>query len=206
VHPFRDRVIALAGVFQAAWNVRAIASRGKEMTPAVEASINSLFKIDAESVEDVYGGLAGIQDGLHSLCDQLSSDNSKRDIELARYVISLLYLERKLGKQSAYLQQLTNGIQSAVEQAEYFSTTHTNVIANLADLYQETISQMTPRIMVSGEPEILTNPDNANLIRALLLAGIRSAMLWRQCGGSRWQLLFKRKKLVQTASWLLKNI
>ena len=39
-------------------------------------------------------------------------------------------------------------------------------------------------------------------IRACLLAGIRSAVLWRQVGGSKWQLLFHRKKLVQAARQL----
>jgi high frequency lysogenization protein len=33
-------------------------------------------------------------------------------------------------------------------------------------------------------------------IRALLLAGIRSARLWRQLGGHRWQLVISRRKLL----------
>jgi high frequency lysogenization protein len=32
----------------------------------------------------------------------------------------------------------------------------------------------------------------ANRIRACLLAGVRAARLWRQVGGSRWQLIFSR--------------
>ena len=38
--------------------------------------------------------------------------------------------------------------------------------------------------------------DNAAKIRALLLSGIRSARLWRQLGGHRWQLIFSRRKLL----------
>jgi high frequency lysogenization protein len=44
---------------------------------------------------------------------------------------------------------------------------------------------LSPRIMVNGDPAHLNNPENANRIRALLLAGIRAAMLWRQSGGGR---------------------
>ena len=43
-------------------------------------------------------------------------------------------------------------------------------------------------------------------IRACLLAGIRSAVLWRQVGGSKWQLLFHRKKLVQAAQQLYSTL
>ena len=59
-------------------------------------------------------------------------------------------------------------------------------------LYQDTISTLGPKIMVSGEQPHLSNERNANKVRALLLAGIRSAVLWKQCGGSRWQFLFGR--------------
>ncbi len=40
-------------------------------------------------------------------------------------------------------------------------------------------------------------------IRALLLAGIRSSVLWRQMGGSRLQFIFSRQKIKKTAEKLL---
>ncbi|MEK7758734.1 MAG: DUF489 family protein, partial [Pseudomonadota bacterium] len=49
----------------------------------------------------------------------------------------------------------------------------------------------------------LSNPAIADKVRAALLAGIRSAVLWRQLGGRRWQLLFSRGKLARTAAELL---
>jgi len=48
--------------------------------------------------------------------------------------------------------------------------------------------------------------DVINKIRALLLAGIRSAMLWRQCGGSRWRFIFFRRKIQREAEFLLSEI
>ena len=50
--------------------------------------------------------------------------------------------------------------------------------------------------MVNGEQNFVSNATNANKIRALLLAAIRSAVLWRQCGGTRWQMLFQRKAIL----------
>ena len=57
--------------------------------------------------------------------------------------------------------------------------------------------------MVNGSQVHLNNPENANRIRALLLAGIRAAILWRQSGGSRWKLLVQRNALLREARSLL---
>jgi high frequency lysogenization protein len=65
---------------------------------------------------------------------------------------------------------------------------------------------MKPRIMVSGDAVYLQNSDNVNRIRALLLSGIRAAMLWRQIGGRRRQLLFSRQKYVDNCKNLLDKL
>jgi high frequency lysogenization protein len=57
--------------------------------------------------------------------------------------------------------------------------------------------------MVNGEQQYLTRPDVVNKIRSVLLAGIRSAILWKQCGGSRWKFLFYRKKIQNELKSLL---
>ena len=98
------------------------------------------------------------------------------------------------------------GIERAQRQAEQFGVLHSNVLANLADLYHSNISTLQPRIMVIGDPQYLSDPGTVNKVRALLLAGIRSAHLWRQCGGSRWQLMFHRPKLRREVQALLAQI
>jgi len=197
-----ERTIALAGLFQAATLVRQVAKRGQFIDNDVETCLNSLFLINAADADTVFGGTSHLHTGLNSLVVQFSSKGT-RDIELTRYIVTLFYLERKLSKKPALMQILGNGLDASTAQAEYFSKTHPNVIAGLADIYQKTVSTLTPKIMISGEPGILNNPDNANLIRALLLAGIRATVLWRQAGGSRWRLLFQRAALVAEARRML---
>ena len=126
--------------------------------------------------------------------------------DMVRYVFSLLHLERKLIRQPEMLQDLRRGIETAAAQAEHFSSTHPNVISSLADLYSRTISTLSPRIMVKGEPTVLSNPENAARIRTLLLAGVRSTVLWRQCGGTRLNLLIQRRRLLQTAEELAASL
>jgi high frequency lysogenization protein len=60
--------------------------------------------------------------------------------------------------------------------------------------------------MVQGEQTYLRNKDHAGKIRALLLAGIRAAVLWHQLDGRKWKLIFFRKKYVLTANQLLVKI
>jgi len=172
------------------------------------SSIKSVFKIDAASTEDVYSGEHNILSGCKTLITQLGAGaaanvNKKRDIEVTKYVISIMVLERKLAAQPQLIKKITNGIERAQSQAEHFSITHDNVIASLANIYSETISTLRPRVMVNGEHNHLANADNANKIRALLLAAIRSAVLWHQSGGSRWQIMFNRKSFVQEAEKIL---
>ena len=101
------------------------------------------------------------------------------------------------------LQRISDAIHAASLQADHFNTTHENVLANLAETYKATISTLTPRIMVQGEHGYINNSDNANKVRALLLAGIRSAVLWHQCGGSRIQILFNRRAYITEAEKIL---
>jgi len=198
-----DRALALAGIYQACCLVVNIAHQGTADSVAQEVCIRSLFVTSPKDTADVFGGASMIAEnlriGLDTLVEQFS-ETDKRDVELTRYVISILALERKLGRNNAMLQHLSVGIDKARLQAEHFSPCHENVIANLADLYVNTISTLSPRIIVRGEHGHLANPLNASRVRALLLAAVRSAILWRQCGGSRWHLLFQRRSIVTAAN------
>jgi high frequency lysogenization protein len=70
-------------------------------------------------------------------------------------------------------------------------------------LYSETISQLSPRIVVNGKPQFLKNERTVDWVRTLLLSGLRSATLWNQLGGGRFELMFGRKKIMKEAEALL---
>ncbi len=201
----QDRIIALAGIFQAAYLTDQIANKGMADSSAINTSIHSLFQIDAESVEAVYNGVENIQTGLQQLDKEMVAINLKGS-DTTRYALTLMHLEQKLSKNRAMLKQIADAINLATQRLDHFPMLHSNIIALLGDTYASTISTLQPRIMVNGKPEYLQNSDNANKIRALLLAGIRSTMLWRQCGGSRIKLLFNRRKTISQAQNLLKSL
>ncbi len=202
----KDKTIALAGIFQAAKQVQSIARTGSLKPEMLAISINSIFETDPPTTETTFGGTANLTTGLTQLRDLLGAKKGSEGMEITQYVINLLYLERQLAKQPKMLEQVGTGIEKAKNQAEHFNDIqHPSVIASLAGLYSDTISTLKPRIMVNGEPAQLSNSNNADKIRTILLAGIRSAVLWSQCDGSRIGLLFQRKKYTTEADRILKE-
>jgi high frequency lysogenization protein len=200
----QDRTLALAGIYQAASLVQQIARRGIADSEAMASSVHSLFQIDTPSVADVFGGIQGVRYGLRQLSKQLGSQVT-RDNEITGYLLSLIHLQRKLSRQRDSIQQIRQGILQTKQRLAHFSELHPNILAALAEIYTNHISTLQPRIMVSGEPVYLQNPDNVNRIRSLLLAGIRAAILWWQTGGRRRQVLFNRSRYTERAIALLQQ-
>ncbi|MDO9372367.1 MAG: high frequency lysogenization protein HflD [Gammaproteobacteria bacterium] len=202
---YKDKALALAGIFQACRLVQQVARKNMADNVALEASLASVFNLDADTTEAVYGGVEGVRPGLKILQEQLEKSSEPRDIELTRYVIGVMHLERQLAGQPEMLERIQEGIASAQQKREALAITHPEVIAQLAKVYSDTVSTLTPRIIVQGEEGYLSNPETANKVRALLLAAMRSAVLWRQVGGRRWQLLFVRSALVREVAAMLQR-
>jgi high frequency lysogenization protein len=201
----RDRLLALAATFQSASLVDQIAKTGMADVDAIETSIYSIFQTDAENIESVFHDASHLKTGLDCLLTQMLENKPER-IEVTRYVLQLMHLASKLIKNEEKITALAKGIELAKSRSESFAITHGNILAQLADLYVDNISDLSGKIMVNGEPLHLNNPDNVHKIRALLLAGVRAAWLWQQCGGKRRHMVFSRKKIHDAAKKLLQTL
>jgi len=203
-HTYREQVLAFAGVWQAVKLVQDVARTGTLNHDDFEACIKTLFVTNPDTTEEVYGSVRAMTLGLNTILDQFGDATNERDMELTKYVMTLMHLERKLDREPQVMQKIGSGIELAKSQTQHFgSVTHENVIASLAETYANTISTLGPKIIVQGEQGYLSNASNAARVRTLLLAGIRSTMLWYQCGGRRLGLLFSRKKLLNQTKQLL---
>jgi len=196
-----ERVLALAGVFQGASLAQQLATEGRCDEAQYEASLASVFRIDADSVAGVYGGVAGVRRGLRTLVDQF--EDQTRDVAVMRMAITVLRLERSLSRNRGLLDRLREGIVATQRQVEHFGLGHPNVSARLAEIYSSTLSTLKPRVMVTGNPTHLQQKANVDRVRAALLASVRSAVLWHQIGGRQWQLLISRKQCAMLARGLL---
>lgn len=203
---WHERMLAFAGVCLASVCVQQLARRG-QVTPndAADVLLDSLLVIDAPSTTAVYQPLTALKPGLQVLQRQLDAPGDK-DVEQTRYVIGMLQLERRLAKQPAALQKLGESITQIKRQRDHFDFPVSDILANMASTYSDVISPLGPRIQIQGNPEFLKQSDVQNRIRAILLAGIRSAVLWRQLGGKRRQVILNRRHMLLAAKQLLHSI
>ena len=199
--------LALAGVFQSAALVRDLARTGQAEAAAFDTSIHSIYQIEARNVEQVYGGtICGLRLGLQELVNLLGQAKMTHDRELSRYLIGLMHLERKLIRAPEIKKNLSRRIKHAISQANYFSSSPQLIINSLADIYVTTLGALPFRLHVVGQGKYLAHAETVSKIRAALLAGVRSAVLWRQLGGSRWQLFLMRHKLMGIGEKLLTTL
>jgi len=201
-----DRVIGLAGMLQALELVNQIATQGEADAFFFSPTIHSLLQMDAPSAEAVYGGLSGVRLGLESILRVLGPDRGQYRSQLQRYGFGILLLERRLHRHPEMLHTVRLGLERSLRQAEHFEVTHPMVIANLASVYTDTLSTMRFRIYVRGEQRFLSEQANIDKVRALLLAAIRGAVLWRQKGGRNFHLLFMRTNLVKASHSMLQHL
>ena len=199
----KERTMALAGIFQATELVRQAANHGTWSGYAADTCLESLLAIEADSVEDVFGSAQRLRLGAETLISVLQGD--RRYMESLGYAVSIMQLENNFRKKGAMQARIGTELQYI---AEIDDGTEIHEIKDLqakkiAQLYTQTISTITPRIVINGRPQHLQIDRTVNWIRTLLFAGLRSAVLWRQMGGGRFSLMFGRKKMLEQAETLL---
>jgi len=195
-----DRTLALGGIFQAALLVQKLARRGRADTGPMQASVKSVLVIDAIDTRSVFGGVDGVKVGLLALRDRMGRRIEADDLELARYVLGLSRLQRKMRREPGRLDALGARLEEIQRRATEVGP---DLYRDLASVYTELISQVAPRIMVHGEQGFLSDAAIVDQVRSALLAGVRAAYLWDQLGGRQWQLLLQRAAYVSSATvWL----
>jgi len=124
-----------------------------------------------------------------------------------RYFLGLLHLERKLSAKKGMLTELGQRLDSVQHLSlDDPDLANPDLIRELSGVYKATLSTLPFRIQVTGEANFLKNEELADKIRAVLLAGVRSAVLWYQSEGRRWHLLLGRKKIERNLLLLMNKV
>lgn len=200
---YYDITLALAGVCQSAKLVNQFALEGKADEAALRVSLQSLLDLSPENTLAVFGGEEkNLKLGLATLLEQLN----RTDSEISRYWISLLALEGKLQRNPQAKAQLAHRIQHLPTQLNHYDLFDEQILSSLASIYVDIISPLGSKIQVKGSTLYLQDIAIHHRIRACLLAGIRSAVLWRQMGGSKWQILFSRRKIAAMAQQIYSTL
>ncbi|MGF1690579.1 high frequency lysogenization protein HflD [Photobacterium kagoshimensis] len=196
-----DRTIAFAGICQAVKLVQKVARDGTCDSDELAACLNSIIVTDPANTLEIFGDESNLRLGLETLTAEI--DNTPSGNEITRYLVSVMALERKLSSRRDSMAQLGERIDVLKRQTEHFELLEEQMVSNIASVYLDTISPLGPRIQVTGTPAHLQQNSVQHKVRALLLAAVRSAVLWRQVGGKRRHLIFGRKQMVEQAKILL---
>lgn len=216
------QIVALAAVAQSAALVNKLAYYGNVSQAELIASVNPLLVLNPSSEADVYPCTGHLNLGLRTLNSIFAQANSAENASIIRYILGRLVLRNKLDANPHMQSNIRERLQS-VQPLQLISE-HTapwlmedeeipdeqlrqeQTFEQLATLYQDTISTLSHRIRVQGQVDYLQNDYIANRVRALLLAGIRSAVLWHQLGGRRWRLVFYRNRIQKTVNSLRRRL
>ncbi|CNE09898.1 putative lysogenization regulator [Yersinia mollaretii] len=201
---YYDITLALAGICQSARLVQQLAHEGQCDNDALSTVLGGLLQTNPPSTLAVFGGNEqSLKMGLETLQSVLNANRQGPAAELTRYTLSLMVLERKLNANKSAMNTLGERISQLDRQLAHFDLESETMMSSLASIYTDVISPLGPRIQVIGSPAILQSTLVQAKIRATLLAGIRSAVLWQQVGGSRLQLMFSRNRLFKQAQSIL---
>lgn len=206
-HNLQSRCIAFAGMCQAAYLVDKLSTTGScPDKAAFEASLHSIMRTESDSPLAVFGGHHALHTGYKSMLGQLENTNNARNMQITKYIIGMIALEKKLRRNAATLNLLSERINQVQRQLAHFEIDEHSVLSNLDSIYKELISPLGPKIQVNGNPSTLQQTQTQHKIRALLLAGVRAAFLWRQIGGKRRQLMFSRRAMIHQTKQHLHHI
>jgi len=214
------QVIALAAIAQAATLIDKLARTGHDDKESFQTLVYGLLEMNPSSTSAIYVDNHHLRLGLETFHHLLRQGDTKANsnqnyAEIMRYSLSMLHLERKLGSHREMLATIGKRLGQAKEQASHFrpgeesgklhgGLLHENVLANIASIYTDTLSTLRFRVQVNGNPTYLQQELIVHKIRSLLLCGIRAAVLWKQVGGSRFSILWKRKQYAQITAEMLR--
>jgi len=200
-NPMSERVLALAGLAQALAQVRRIADTGQAHADVLSTALDSVFRIDADDTAGVYGGTGSLRTGLMLLRDYFGG--AMPDDQLPRLALAVLQLERRFVRDDDMVSRVLSGIRAQSGAAERLGSTHPEVLSALGSLYADTLSHLRPRVLVQGNPHYLGQAAVVAEVRAVLLSAVRSAVLWRQMGGSLWDFMLRKRAMGDAVQELL---
>ena len=188
-----DYIMALSALIQSVFFVEKIATSSKEIDNDVKILLESIYKTETFSAENIYGHKKNLSIGQSVLKNILNGNNEIYLMNTQKYALSIILIQKNISK----IKDLQDLIRKKIDNYNENSMMATNfedLISYSERIYTEYIAIIRPRVIISGKKEFLET--NSSLIRALLLSGIRAAFLWNYHGGSKWQLMFRRSEIL----------
>lgn len=209
----KSETIALAALFQCCTQIQRVATTGYYDEFAAACVMRAVFVTNPKTVEDIYNPQR-LKVGFKQLIDSFGkSDISKTadTIVITKMALKIITLANSIERNEKIFLRLSENIDELTDkflaqEPEFLDEGVSNEtvlkeenIRNCGHIYQSLISPNFAKLIIYGEERFLRDTSNQDKIRALLLCAIRAVVLWRQVGGRRRYLLFRRKDILQYA-------
>lgn len=195
----RDKTLALAALFQAAKCANDLARTGSCDERAYKTLLDSVLVLDTDAASRIYHAPSQLSLGLRTLESCLSEQGKSVNQagEVVRVVLAIMEVDKQLLSHGEVQQTLRQALEQGARQwalePEMPLSQQQDI---LAQAYVSSLGTLRYRVQIRGNAEQLQSAGMAERIRAVLLAGVRAAWLWRRLGGRRWHLLFFRGRIL----------
>ena len=205
----RDKTLALAAIFQAAGLANELARKGSTDSSVEAFLTQTVLVMDTDNISEIYPSIDGLKPGLRWLegCLLEQGRGLQNAGEIIRIALGVIQVEGQFsqheGVQNTLRTRLENINRQRVMSPDMSSTELNNL---LGSAYVDSLGQLRFRVQIRGDAKQLQAPGMAERIRAILLAGVRAAWLWRRLGGRRWHLIFTRGQILREIREIAKSV
>ena len=186
-------ILSLCAILQNVYLINKIATTNHDASKESKLLIDSIYIKNELNPILIYKNKTELFDGYSILKKILLGKNDISLITMQKYVLNILLIQKNIKKNNS-LKELIRKKIDKYEENSIISTNLNSQVFYAEEIYKEYVGIIRPRVIISGDKEYLNK--NSSLIRALLLSGIRAAFLWDHYGGNKWQLMFKRKEIL----------
>lgn len=212
--PNQSKVLAFAGLAQSGKLVSQLAAEPEHDEAALRSSAISILVTNPKDIKEVFKGSKGVALGLKSMKTLLKGQGMQSSTaqEMIRYLMSIDQLAQRLNQAQSTQTIIEKGLQElnlsfntllAEASPEDQQAEFDELYRSIGTLYQKSLSQLTPQIIVRGAQGRLQDIQSVSRVRTALFAGVRAAYLWHQQGGRRWHLMFARRAYADLAAELM---
>ncbi|WP_068859690.1 lysogenization protein HflD [Perlucidibaca aquatica] len=205
----RDKTLALAAIFQAAGLANELARKGSTDSSVEAFLTQTVLVMDTDNISEIYPSIDGLKPGLRWLegCLLEQGRGLQNAGEIIRIALGVIQVEGQFneheGVQNTLRTRLENINRQRVMNPDMSSTELNNLFGSA---YVDSLGQLRFRVQIRGDAKQLQAPGMAERIRAILLAGVRAAWLWRRLGGRRWHLIFTRGQILREIREIAKSV
>ena len=207
----KGETMALGALFQCCGQITRVASTGYFDELAASCVLRAMLVTNPQTLEDIYNP-SQLSTGFRLMLEALGnspSDKTREIIDITKIAFKIIALELSIERSSSVFARMggeIDRIRALADQEDPNCTSENSRIVLKQDyvreyavLYQSLISPNFTKLIIYGEAAVLSRTENQEKIRAMILAGIRAALLWRQEGGRRRYLFFRRKSILDYA-------